>query len=70
MRKHANLKSKIPALVAPYKCAEFATFASLETRVKLFFANSRLLLPKKSVQLGMYLILLNFPNLKFVKSVR
>ena len=71
MRKHANLKSKIPAFVAPYKCAEFATFASPEARVKLFFfANSRLLLPKKSIQLGMYLILLNFPNLKFVKSVR
>ena len=62
VRKHANLKSKIPALVAPYKCAEFATFALLETRGELFFANSRLPLPKKSIQLGMYLIFLNFPN--------
>ena len=58
MRKHANLKSKISAFVAPYKSAKFATFALLETRGKLFFfANSRLLLPKKSIQLGMYLIL-------------
>ena len=70
VRKHANLKSKIPAFVAPYKCAEFATFALLETRVELFFANSRLPLPKKFIQLGMYLIFLNFPNRKFVKSVR
>ena len=62
MRKYANLKSKIPAFVAPYKCAEFATFALLETRGELFFANSRLPLPKKSIQLGMYLIFLNFPN--------
>ena len=63
MRKHANLKYKIPAFVAPYKCAKFATFALLKTRGKLFFfANSRLLLPKKSIQLGMYLILLNFPD--------
>ena len=44
MRKHANLKSKIPAFMAPYKFAEFATFALLETRGKLFFfTNSRLL---------------------------
>ena len=28
MRKHANLKSQIPAFVAPCKLAEFATFAS------------------------------------------
>ena len=63
MRKHANLKYTIPAFVAPYKCAKFATFALLKTRGKLFFfANSRLLLPKKSIQLGMYLILLNFPD--------
>ena len=63
MRKHANLKYKIPAFVAPYKCAKFATFALLKTRGKLFFfANSRLLLPKKFIQLGMYLILLNFPD--------
>ena len=32
MRKHENLKSKMPAFVAPYKCTEFATFALLETR--------------------------------------
>ena len=31
MRKHANLKSKIPAFVAPYKCTEFATFALLDS---------------------------------------
>ena len=61
MRKHANLKYKIPAFVAPYKCA--CHVALLKTRGKLFFfANSRLLLPKKSIQLGMYLILLNFPD--------
>ena len=42
----------------------------LETRVKLFFfANTRLLLPKKSSQLEMYLILLNFLNLMYVRSV-
>ena len=27
VRKHANLKSQIPAFVTPYKCAEVATFA-------------------------------------------
>ena len=42
----------------------------LETRVKLFFfVNSRLLLPKKSSQLEMYLILSNFLNLMYVRSV-
>ena len=41
-----------------------------ETRRKLhFFVNSRLLLPKKSSQLEMYLILSNFLNLMYVRGV-
>ena len=41
----------------------------LETRVKLFFVNSKLLLPKKSSKLEMYLILPNFLNLMYVRRV-
>ena len=47
--------------MAPYKLAELQRLRRPETRVKLlFFVNSRLLLPKKSSQLEMYVILSTF----------
>ena len=61
---------RFPAFVASYKRAELQRLRRPETHVKLyFFVNSRLLLPKKSSQLEMYLILPNFLNLMYVRSV-
>ena len=61
---------RFPAFVASYKRAELQRLRRPETRVKLhFFVNSRLLLLKKSSQLEMYLILPNFLNLMYVRSV-
>ena len=52
---------RFPAFMAPYKLAELQRLRRPETRVKLlFFVNSRLLLPKKSSQLEMYVILSTF----------
>ena len=52
---------RFPAFMAPHKLAELQRLRRPETRVKpLFFVNSRLLLPKKSSQLEMYVILSTF----------
>ena len=55
--------------MAPYKRAELQRLRRPETRVKLlFFVNSRLLLPKKSSKLEMYLILSTF-SIKYTLKV-
>ena len=71
VKKHVNLKS-----LDSLRSWRYTNVPSLqrlrrpETRRKLhFFVNSRLLLPKKSSQLEMYLILSNFLNLMYVRSV-
>ena len=60
---------RFPAFMAPYKLAELQRLRRPETRVKLlFFVNSRLLLPKKSSKLEMYLILSTF-SIKYTLKV-
>ena len=71
MRRHANLKisdSHRSWLLTNVLSSQ--RLRRLETCVKFFFfVKSMLLLPKKSIQSGMYLILLNFLNKMHVKSV-